>query len=72
MDLDVDKLVLVEARPALYDYNMKDLFNKDVIGHLWDEVLKEIYATGKTKFLNLTIHCLGIAISGISKLKHKY
>lgn len=65
MVLDVDTFVLVEAKPVLYDYKMKDLFNKDVIGHLWDEVPKEMYATGKTKFLYLTIHCLVIEISGI-------
>lgn len=61
MDLDADKLVvLVQARPALYDYNMKDHSNKDVIDHLWDEVSKEMNATGKSKLFYLTIHYLRI------------
>lgn len=43
MEIDADKLiVLVEQRPSIYNYTLKDHHNKDRIEQLWEEVSNEI------------------------------
>lgn len=43
MEVDAEKLiVLVEQRPAIFNYTMKDHHNKDLIEKLWEDVASEI------------------------------
>lgn len=44
-------VVLVQSRAALYDSNVKEHSNKDVVDHLWNEVSIEMNATGMSKLL---------------------
>jgi len=47
MDIDADRLlVLVEARPAIYNFNLKEHCNQDVINQLWSEIGQELNITG--------------------------
>lgn len=47
MDIDADRLlVLVEARPAIYNFNLKEHHNQDVINQLWNEIGQELNITG--------------------------
>ncbi|XP_069678801.1 uncharacterized protein [Periplaneta americana] len=44
MDIDAEKLiVLVEQRPSIYNYTLRDHHNKNVIEQLWQEVANEIH-----------------------------
>lgn len=48
MEIDAEKLIVaVESRPALYNYQLKEYHVKDLIEKLWDEVGREVGATGK-------------------------
>jgi hypothetical protein len=39
MEVDAEKLiVLVEQRPSIYDYTLKNQHNKDLIKQLWEDV----------------------------------
>lgn len=47
MDIDADRLlVLVEARPAIYNFNLKDHHNQDVVNQMWSEIGQELNITG--------------------------
>lgn len=47
MELDSDKLIsLIQTRPAIYNFKMKDHHNKDIVDKLWDEIGKEMNASG--------------------------
>lgn len=48
MSIGTDKLLAsVHARPALYEYRLADHHNNDVVDKLWQDVGKELNATGK-------------------------
>ena len=48
MEVDAEKLiVLVEARPPIYNYTLKDHHNKDVINMFWEEIATEVGSTSK-------------------------
>ena len=53
MEIDAEKLiVLVEQRPALYNYTLKEHHLKDLLEKCWDEVALEMGGcTGKRKLL---------------------
>jgi len=60
MDIDADRLlVLVEARPAIYNFNLKEHHNQDVINQLWSEIGQELNVTG-TLF---TVYCPAFFVS---------
>ena len=47
MEVDADKLVvLVHARPPIFDFTLKEHHNRDVTNKLWDEIGAELKATG--------------------------
>lgn len=47
MDIDADRLlVLVEARPAIYNFNLKKHHNQDVVNQMWREIGQELNITG--------------------------
>lgn len=52
---DHEKLIfLIESRPAIYNYTLKDHSDKRVIEGLWEEIASEMKCTGKlfeTKFI---------------------
>jgi len=39
-------LVLVEARPAIYNFNLKEHHNQDVMNQLWSEIEQELNING--------------------------
>ncbi|XP_076030648.1 uncharacterized protein LOC143018936 [Oratosquilla oratoria] len=48
MEVDAEKLiVLVEARPSIYNYTLKDHHNKDIINMFWDEIATEVGSTSE-------------------------
>lgn len=47
MDIDADRLlVLVEARPAIYNFNLKEHHNQDVVNQMWNEIGQELNIAG--------------------------
>lgn len=49
--VDPDQLlVLVEARPEIYNFTSKDHHNSDKVNKLWDEIGKEMNAPGMCNF----------------------
>lgn len=47
MEVDAEKLiVLIEARPPLYNYQLKDHHNRDLIDKLWEEIAVDMKAPG--------------------------
>lgn len=60
-EIDINKLlVLVQARPPLYNMSIKDYHNKDVIEKLWEEIGQELNTTGKIisiPHINLLLLC---------------
>ncbi|XP_076069193.1 uncharacterized protein LOC143041239 [Oratosquilla oratoria] len=48
MEVDAEKLiVLVEARPSIYNYTLKDHHNKEIINMFWDEIATEVGSTSE-------------------------
>jgi len=46
MNIDADRLlVLIEARPAIYNFNLKDHHNQDVVNQMWSEIGQELNIT---------------------------
>lgn len=49
MAIDSNRLlVLVKARPAIYNSDLKEHHNQDVINRLWDEIGQELNTAGIT------------------------
>lgn len=62
MEVDAEKLiVLIEARPPLYNYQLKDHHNRDLIESLWKEISEDMKASGK-KNINKLDYLLNILI----------
>lgn len=52
MDCDAEKLlILIEQRPAIYNFKLKEHSNRAVVDRLWDEIGNEMELPGTNSFL---------------------
>jgi hypothetical protein len=57
---------VVERNPCLYDYNMKEYNNRDIVNATWERVATEMEDTGKpcyyyTSYFTLRSSCLAFS-----------
>lgn len=47
-DMDIEQFIaIIQQRPVLYNHNLKEYHNEDIVDQNWEEVANEMGVTGK-------------------------
>lgn len=60
MDIDADRLlVLIEARPPIYNFYLKEHHNQGIVNQIWTEIVLELDVTDNLMYILLynIMHC---------------